>query len=166
LPNAGVKLSVQPRLYGSTVRRWDFYIEEFFHHQFLTRDKFNAQKAIRGLEIKLHCCHTTECLENLTSLSCTAVVPRRVFYVLTRSPNVMDNPIPTSPQEIVALRQHPIDEELVAAAIAGVVRVTRSQGKSLEELTAEVLHDDAVLEREARLWLSHLVAQAWNDIPD
>jgi len=78
----------------------------------------------------------------------------------------MDNPIPTSPQEIVALRQHPIDEELVAAAIAGVVRVTRSQGKSLEELTAEVLHDDAVLEREARLWLSNLVAQAWNDIPD
>jgi hypothetical protein len=78
----------------------------------------------------------------------------------------MDNSIPTSPQEIVALRQHPIDEELVAAAIAGVVRVTRSQGKSLEELTAEVLHDDAVLEREARLWLSNLVAQAWNDIPD
>lgn len=78
----------------------------------------------------------------------------------------MDNPIPTSPQEIADLRQYPIDEELVAAAIAGVIRVTRSQGKSLEELTAEVLRDDAVLEREARLWLSNLVTQAWNDIPD
>lgn len=78
----------------------------------------------------------------------------------------MDNRIPTSPQEIVALRQLPIDEELVAAAIAGVIRVTRSQGKSLEDLTAEVLHDDSVLERDARLWLSNLVAQTWNEMPD
>jgi hypothetical protein len=49
----------------------------------------------------------------------------------------MNYPIPDSPQEIVALRQKPVDEELVAAAIAGVVKIVRAQGQSLEELTAQ-----------------------------
>ena len=77
----------------------------------------------------------------------------------------MDYPIPTNPQEIVALRQQPIDEELVATAIAGVVRIARSQGRSLEDLTAEVLIDEGVLDRDLRLWLSDVVAQAWDSLP-
>lgn len=77
----------------------------------------------------------------------------------------MDYPIPTNPQEIVALRQQPIDEELVATAIAGVVRIARSQGRSLEDLTAEVLVDEGVLDRNLRLWLSDVVAQAWDSLP-
>lgn len=77
----------------------------------------------------------------------------------------MDYPIPTNSQEIVALRQQPIDEELVATAIAGVVRVARSQGRSLEDLTAEVLADEGILDRKLRLWLSDVVAQAWNSLP-
>ncbi|MDF5726741.1 MAG: hypothetical protein PUP92_01565 [Rhizonema sp. PD38] len=73
----------------------------------------------------------------------------------------MNYPIPDSPQEIVALRQKPVDEELVASAIAGVIKIIRAQGQSLEELTAQVLADDSVLDQQQRHWLSQVVAQAW-----
>ncbi|HEY9872792.1 MAG TPA: hypothetical protein V6D12_05125 [Candidatus Obscuribacterales bacterium] len=73
----------------------------------------------------------------------------------------MNYPIPASPQEIVALRQKPVDEELVAAAIAGVVQIARSNGQSLDELKAEVLADDRLLDKVQRRWLSDIVAQAW-----
>jgi hypothetical protein len=74
-------------------------------------------------------------------------------------------PIPDNPQEIVALRQKPVNEELIATAIAGVVQVARSKGQSLEDLTAEVLADDRLLDREARRWLSDIVTQAWKTLP-
>lgn len=73
----------------------------------------------------------------------------------------MNYPIPDSPQEIFALRQQPIDEELVAAAIAGVIKIVRAQGQSLEELTAQLLADDPLLDQQQRRWLSKLVAQSW-----
>lgn len=75
----------------------------------------------------------------------------------------MNYPIPDSPQEIVALRQEPIDEELVAAAIAGVIKIVRAQGQSLEDLTAQVLADDSLLDLQQRRWLSQVVAQAWEN---
>ncbi|OUL27678.1 hypothetical protein BV372_25555 [Nostoc sp. T09] len=74
----------------------------------------------------------------------------------------MNYPIPDSPQDIVALQQRPVDEELVASAIAGVIKIVRSQGQSLEELTAQVLADDPMLDKQQRRWLSKLVAQAWD----
>lgn len=77
----------------------------------------------------------------------------------------MNYPIPASSQEIVALRQKPVDEELVAAAIAGVIQIARSQGQSLDDLTAEVLQEDTVLDQVQRRWLSDLVAQAWKSLP-
>lgn len=73
----------------------------------------------------------------------------------------MHYPIPVSPQEIVALRQKPINEEMIAAAIAGVVQIARSKGQTLDDLTAEVLADDRVLDGASRRWLSDIVAQAW-----
>ncbi|WP_298908961.1 hypothetical protein [uncultured Nostoc sp.] len=73
----------------------------------------------------------------------------------------MNYPIPDSPQEIFALRQQPIDEELVATAIAGVIKIVRAQGQSLEELTAQLLADDPLLDQQQRRWLSQLVAQCW-----
>jgi hypothetical protein len=73
----------------------------------------------------------------------------------------MNYPIPDSPQDIIALRQKPVDEELVAAAIAGVIKIVRSQGQSLEEVTAQVLADDSLLDKQQRRWLSQVVAQAW-----
>ncbi|WP_088891629.1 hypothetical protein [Leptolyngbya ohadii] len=77
----------------------------------------------------------------------------------------MHYPIPASSQEIVALRQQPVNEELIVAAIAGVVHVARSQGQSLEDLTAEVLADDSLLDRELRRWLSDIVTEAWKTLP-
>jgi len=77
----------------------------------------------------------------------------------------MNYPIPVNPEEIVALRQEPVDEELVAAAIAGVVMITRSEGRSLEDLTTEVLKDDSLLDAAQRRWLSDIVAQAWQSLP-
>jgi hypothetical protein len=77
----------------------------------------------------------------------------------------MNYPIPVNPQEIVALREKPVNEELIATAIAGVVQCARSNGQSLEDLTAEVLKEDALLDREARRWLSDIVVQAWQTLP-
>ncbi|AUS99391.1 hypothetical protein CLI64_02715 [Nostoc sp. CENA543] len=73
----------------------------------------------------------------------------------------MNYPIPDSPQEIFALKQQPVDEELVASAIAGVIKIVRSQGQSLEDLTAQLLADDPVLDQQQRRWLSTVVTQAW-----
>ncbi len=75
----------------------------------------------------------------------------------------MNYPIPDKPQEILALQQQPIDEELVASAIAGVIKIVRSQGQSLEELTAQVLQEDSVLDRQQRRWLSQVMSQAWEN---
>ncbi|MBW4487832.1 MAG: hypothetical protein KME12_08585 [Trichocoleus desertorum ATA4-8-CV12] len=77
----------------------------------------------------------------------------------------MNYPIPVNPEEIVALRQEQVDEELVAAAIAGVVLITRSEGRSLADLTTEVLKDDSLLDAAQRRWLSDIVAQAWESLP-
>jgi hypothetical protein len=76
----------------------------------------------------------------------------------------MNYPIPENPQSIFEMRQQPVDEELVAAAIAGVIKIVRSQGQSLEELTAEVLADDTLLDKQQRRWLSQVVTQAWDTI--
>jgi hypothetical protein len=78
---------------------------------------------------------------------------------------VMNYPIPASPQEIAALRQKSVDEELIASAIVGVIRMARSQGQSLQELTAEVLADDALLDSQQRHRLSEIVAQVWDRMP-
>ena len=77
----------------------------------------------------------------------------------------MNYPIPANSQEIVALRQKPVDEELVAAAIAGVIQIARSQGQSLDDLTAEVLAEDSLLDQAQRRWLSEIVTQAWKTLP-
>ncbi|MDY6939856.1 MAG: hypothetical protein SWY16_19660 [Cyanobacteriota bacterium] len=75
-------------------------------------------------------------------------------------------PTPTTLQEILALLQQPVvDEETVAVAIAGTIHLARAQGKSLADVTAEVLHDDRVLDSTQRRWLTSLVAQAWESIP-
>lgn len=73
----------------------------------------------------------------------------------------MNYPIPDNPQEIFAMSQQPVDEELVAVAIAGVIKLVSSQGQSLEELTSQVLAEDALLDKQQRRWLSQVVEQAW-----
>jgi len=73
----------------------------------------------------------------------------------------MDYTIPTTVEEILALRKHPVNAELLAAAMAGLVQMARRSGKSLEELTAEVLEEDEILDSVERRWLGKMVAQAW-----
>jgi len=77
----------------------------------------------------------------------------------------MNYPIPSSTQEIVALRHQPIDDELVAAAIAGVIHLARSKGQSVEELAAEVMADDSLLDYDVRQQLSRVVYDAWEVVP-
>ncbi len=77
----------------------------------------------------------------------------------------MDYPIPASAEEILALKNSSINEEIVATAIAGVIKMARDQGQSLEELIAGVLQDDCVLDLERRIWLSETIAQAWKILP-
>lgn len=76
----------------------------------------------------------------------------------------MNYPIPATVEEIEALKENPVDEELIAAAIAGVVQMARAQGQTLDDLTAQVLADDHCLEPAQRRWLSAIVAQAWQSI--
>lgn len=78
----------------------------------------------------------------------------------------MNYPIPLNPQEVVALRQRSVDEELIASAIAGVVQVARSTGQSLDDLLGEILADDLLLDPQQRLWLSEVVAVAWKELPE
>jgi hypothetical protein len=73
----------------------------------------------------------------------------------------MNYQIPATPQDLVALRNFQPDEELVAAAIAGVIQMSRSDGKSLDDLVAELLVDDSLLDIHQRQWLSQIVSQAW-----
>jgi len=76
----------------------------------------------------------------------------------------MKYPIPTTTQEIVALKSQPTSDELVAAAIAGVIYIARDHGQSLEELMAELLADDALLDQRQRQRLSEVVATAWQNL--
>lgn len=73
----------------------------------------------------------------------------------------MNHPVPTSDLEVIALRKQPVNDELVALAIAGVVNVARSQGKSIEELKEEILADDRLLNMAQRQLLSQILNEAW-----
>lgn len=77
----------------------------------------------------------------------------------------MNYPIPTSSQEIIALREQPVNEELVATAMAGIINVARTQGKSIDELKAEILADDNLLDLAQRQWLSEILHEAWEHLP-
>ena len=77
----------------------------------------------------------------------------------------MDYFIPNSTEEILALKNKSLDEEIIATAIAGVIQIARREGQSLEELTKDILHDDRVLDLDRRKWLSETIVQAWEIIP-
>lgn len=74
----------------------------------------------------------------------------------------MNYPIPTSIQEIVNLRQKPVSEEVMLCAIAGTIKISREDGKSLEDVTAEVLAEDNFLDVSMRRWLSQAVTTVWH----
>lgn len=77
----------------------------------------------------------------------------------------MDYFIPDTTEEILALKNKSLDEEIIATAIAGVVQIARRQGQSLEDLTKDILQDDRVLDLDRRKWLSEIIIQAWDILP-
>ena len=77
----------------------------------------------------------------------------------------MDYFIPDTTEEILALKNKSIDEEIIATAIASVIQIARRQGQSLEDLTKDILHDDRVLDLDRRKWLSEMIIQAWEILP-
>jgi hypothetical protein len=76
----------------------------------------------------------------------------------------MNYPIPANTQEFVELREKSINEDLVASAIAGVVQVARSNGQSLDDLMAEILEDDILLNPQQRRSLGEVVTVAWEEL--
>jgi|GEM_PF-398451 len=78
--------------------------------------------------------------------------------------SAMNHSISISPQDV--LRPESISDELIAAAIAGVIQGARSNGQSLEDLMREVLADDALLNGQQRRFLGEVVATAWETLPN
>ncbi|WP_409868944.1 hypothetical protein [Thermosynechococcus sp.] len=65
---------------------------------------------------------------------------------------------------MAALSQQPVSEEVVAAAIAGVIAICRAQGHSLAQVQEWVLAEDDLLDCQTRQWLSEAVELAWSTV--
>ncbi|MEX0267996.1 hypothetical protein AB3R30_02520 [Leptolyngbyaceae cyanobacterium UHCC 1019] len=76
----------------------------------------------------------------------------------------MNYSISATPQDVSPKK--PVSEELIAAAIAGVIQSARSNGQSLEDLMRDVLADDALLDGQQRRCLGEVVADAWKTLPN
>ncbi|HHP7232115.1 MAG TPA: hypothetical protein ACFCUY_14805 [Xenococcaceae cyanobacterium] len=74
----------------------------------------------------------------------------------------MNDSIPASTEEILALEENSISEDIIALAIAAVVKIARQQGQSLEEIQEQVLQDHSILDMVQRRWLKDLMAKAWD----
>lgn len=59
-----------------------------------------------------------------------------------------------------------VSPELVAQAIAEVVKRARKEGKTLEELVREILREDPILDSVQRRWLSKIITRAWESLID
>lgn len=78
----------------------------------------------------------------------------------------MNYPISPRTSESIPPKPDSGTETLILDAIAAVIQSARSQGQSLEEVKAEVLADDTILDAQQRRWLSDIVAQAWKSLPE
>ena len=77
----------------------------------------------------------------------------------------MNYHIPVTTEEILALGNKSINEDVIVTAIAGVVSIARKQGQSLEDLQQQVLQDDLILDIIQRRWLKDFIAKAWEVLP-
>ncbi len=77
----------------------------------------------------------------------------------------MNYSIPATTEEILALGNKSIDEDVIVTAIAGVISIARKQGQSLEDLQKQILQDDLILDIIQRRWLKDLIAKAWEMLP-
>ncbi len=77
----------------------------------------------------------------------------------------MNYSIPATTEEILALGNKSINEDVIVTAIAGVISIARKQGQSLEDLQQQILQDDLILDIIQRRWLKDLIAKAWEILP-
>jgi hypothetical protein len=78
----------------------------------------------------------------------------------------MNYPISRRASESISRKPESNPEELILKAVAVVIESARSRGQSLEEVKAEVLADDTMLDAQQRRWLSDIVVQAWETLPE
>lgn len=76
----------------------------------------------------------------------------------------MNYPIPARSPEVVAFPEKSVNEELIASAIAEVIQDARSTGQSLDDVMAEIMADDTLLDTQQRRWLGEIVAVAWKEL--
>jgi hypothetical protein len=77
----------------------------------------------------------------------------------------MNYPISANAKGIASRpRRINIDPTMIARALTTAIESARLRGQSLEELKAEVMADDALLDTADRLWLRDIVAKAWDRI--
>ena len=77
----------------------------------------------------------------------------------------MNYNIPATTEEILALNNKSINEDVVITAIAGVINIAREEGQSLEDLQQQILQDDLILDLLQRRWLKDFIAKAWEVLP-
>lgn len=73
----------------------------------------------------------------------------------------MNYPIPSTSEEIRQLCDQPVNAELVATVMLGVVAWSQQGGQSLDDLMSQVMADDSLLTPDQRRWLGKLVSRAW-----
>jgi len=76
----------------------------------------------------------------------------------------MNYPMPASSSEVVSFREKSVNEDLIVSAIADVIHLARSSGQSLDDVMAEILADDTLLDTQQRLRLGEVVAVAWKEL--
>ena len=77
----------------------------------------------------------------------------------------MNYNIPATTEEILALSNKSINEDVIVTAIAGVINIAREEGQSLEDLQQQILQDDLILDILQRRWLKEFIAKAWEVLP-
>ena len=73
--------------------------------------------------------------------------------------------IPATTEEILALGNKSISEDVIVTAIAGVINIAREEGQSLEDLQQQILQDDLILDILQRRWLKDFITKAWEVLP-
>ncbi|MGA1263974.1 MAG: hypothetical protein ACO331_08705 [Prochlorothrix sp.] len=92
-------------------------------------------------------------------------IDRHRVESLGPSGDPMKYSIPSTLQEIMALRQSPANSETVVRAMAGVVQMARQQGQTLEDLIAEVATEDQLLTEQQRSRLCEMLKNVWHRLP-
>ena len=77
----------------------------------------------------------------------------------------MNYNIPATTEEILALGNKSISEDVIVTAIAGVINIAREEGQSLEDLQQQILQDDLILDILQRRWLKDFITKAWEVLP-